>query len=284
MLPDWLNSIYLGIVEGLTEFIPVSSTAHLLIAQHFTHQRETDVFNLVIQAGAVLALVPLFWQKGVTLTKGALSGHRQSLDFLLKLFVAFAITGAVGIVIDKKGYKLTESLEPVAWALLIGGFIILGVEMYRKNQRLSDEITWILAIAFAVGQIIAVIFPGASRSGSTIMIAMILGMGRASATEFSFMLGVITMLAASAWKLLKELRTHSEHVVWMNVLIGTVVAFIVSLIVVRWLIQFVKGHTFNGFAIYRIAAGGLLLFYLSANPQAKHEEEAPVKPAQAAAH
>lgn len=282
-LPDWLNSIYLGIVEGITEFIPVSSTAHLLIAQYFTGQRETDVFNLVVQAGAVLALVPLFWQKGVTLGKGALSGHRPSFDFLVKLFVAFAITGVAGIIIDKRGYKLTESLEPVAWALLIGGFIILAVEMFRKNQRLSDEITWPLVAAFAVGQIIAAVFPGASRSGSTIMLAMIIGMSRPSATEFSFMLGMITMLAASAWKLLKEFRTHSEHVAsWSNVIIGTVVAFFVSLVVVRWLIHYVKGHSFNGFAIYRIVVGGLLFWYLWVHPEAKNataEDKAPTAPA-----
>jgi undecaprenyl-diphosphatase len=258
-MPDWLYAIIYGLVEGITEFIPVSSTGHLLITEKLLHHKEDDVFNIFIQSGAVLAIVPLFWKK----ISGMLFEFKKpaNFDWLIKLIVAFGITGAIGFVVDKKGFKLPEALQPVAWALLIGGIVIFVVEAISANRRLTNQVTWAQVIlAFGIGQIVAGMLPGASRSGTTIMVAMLMGLARPVATEFSFILGVPTLMAAGLFKLFKAYKAHELHLDnSAHLAIGTVVSAIVSFIVVRWLIHYVQRHTFNGFAIYRVLAGGALL-------------------------
>ena len=284
-MPDWLYAIINGLIEGITEFIPVSSTGHLLVGEKLMHHAESDLFNIVIQGGAVLAVVPLFWKQFCGMIFGL--GDPKNRDLAIKLFVAFALTCGVGFILDKKGYKLPEDVAPVAWALLIGGIIIFGVESLCKRRVLSERLTWPLVIIFFLGQIIAAVFPGASRSGSTIMLAMLFGMTRPAATEFTFLLGVPTLLAASAWKLLKALKEgglHNGEVVHLG--IGFVVAAVSSFIVVKWLIRYVQHHTFNGFAIYRILLGALLFGALAAGwieagpsaSKAKHAPAAAAKP------
>ena len=263
-MPDWLSIILLGLVEGLTEFIPVSSTGHLLIAQLWL-PRQSDLFNVVIQLGAVLALVPLFWKKLIAMTLGLHEKANRSL--LMKLIIAFAVTSAAYPVMKKLGIKLPETIEPVAWALLIGGIVMLIVEAWCKRRVLDNNVTHTLAVIFGIGQIIAMVFPGSSRSGSTIMLAMLFGLSRSASTEFTFLLGIPTMFAASGVKILEALHpkamagTAAVHQAenWPMVALGFVVAFITSFFVVRWLIGYVKNHTFNGFAIYRIVVA-LLLF------------------------
>ncbi len=261
MSTDWLAAAVFGIIEGLTEFIPVSSTGHLLLAQHWL-PRQSELFNVVIQSGAVIALLPLFSRRLRELTFGLREPENR--DLLLKLFVAFVITGVLGLLLKKAGLQFPDEIAPVAWATFLGGFVIIAIEAFVKNRPLKDEVTWLFAIAMGLGQVIAMAFPGASRSGTTIMLALLLGMGRPRATEFSFLLGIPTLLAAGAVEILGELRKAgpgASQEDWGALLLGTLVSAIVAFIVVKWLIRFVQSHTFLGFAYYRILFGGALLIY-----------------------
>ena len=254
--------VILGIVEGITEFIPVSSTGHLLIAEHLLKVSESDLFNIVIQCGAVIAVLPLFPQR---LYKFFFEWRqKETQDYLLKLLTAFVITGAAGFVIDKKGFKLPESAMPIAVALLVGGIAFLAVEFYLRGKKSSAEITWTVAIAVAIGQLIAGTCPGTSRSGATIVFCLLLGVSRPAATEFSFLVGIPTMLAAGAWKIFKTLH-HPDPLApkenWGLLLLASVVAAVVSFIAVKWLLRYVQTHTFNLFGWYRIAAA-IAVFWL----------------------
>jgi undecaprenyl-diphosphatase len=257
-MPEWVSVIILSIVEGLTEFIPVSSTGHMLIVSPLLH-RQTDLFYIVIQSGAVIAVIPLVWGR----IKKMLFDWREpeTRDFMFKLAAAFGITGVGGLMLEKMGYTLPEEVGPVAWALLLGGAVFIAVETWLKGKPLSNEITWTIAIAVGIGQLIAAIFPGASRSGTTIMLALVLGLNRPLATEFSFLVGIPTMLAAGGFKIFQSLRqvegAPAED--WGLVALGTIVSAIVSFIAVKWLLRFIQTHTFIGFGYYRIVVGLLLL-------------------------
>lgn len=268
-MPDWLAAILLGVVEGLTEFIPVSSTGHLLIVEDWMARRgiatpllgdavRKEAFTIIVQSAAALALVPLFWKK----ISGMLFHHRepQNRDLLMKLMTAFVITAGAGMVFKKLGLELDEGYVEVAWATLIGGFVIFAVEAWCKRRVMSDQLTWLIVLAFAVGQVIAMVFPGASRSGSTIMLALVLGLARPAATEFSFLLGVPTLLAAGGYEFLKLAKSGAlAGTPWGLFALGLAASGVSAFIVVRWLIRFVQGHTFNIFAWYRIALGAALL-------------------------
>lgn len=257
----WLLAAVLGLVEGLTEFIPVSSTGHLLIAEHWLGA-QSQLFNVVIQPAAALALIPIFWTK---LTRIALNlGEKSNRDLIAKLAVAFLITVAGGVVMKKMHVTLPKEIGPIAWATLIGGVVILAVEFLNRGEKKSSEVTWTIAIAFGIAQLIAIAFPGASRSGTTIMLAMLLGLARPAATEFSFLLGIPTLFAAGAKELLDAVK--EQHVVaidWASIGIGALASFVSAFIVVKWLIRFVQTHSFNGFAIYRLALGAGLLILAS---------------------
>jgi undecaprenyl-diphosphatase len=260
-MATWLVVLILGFIEGLTEFIPVSSTAHLLIAEQWL-PRQSDLFNVVIQGGAVLAVLPLFKDR---LKMLAHLNERASQTFLAKIIVAFFITGVGGFIMKKKGFKLPEAVEPVAWALLIGGVLFIAVELLLRGRRTTDHISWAVAIVVGFAQLIAAGFPGSSRSGSTILLALVLGVARPAATEFSFLVGIPTMLAATAYMLFEAFHHPAEggvHEDWAMLGLGTVVAAIVSFIAVKWLLHFVQSHTFIGFGIYRIILGGLLLAWV----------------------
>jgi undecaprenyl-diphosphatase len=263
-MPIWIAILILGIIEGITEFLPISSTGHLLIAECWL-PHQSDLFNVVIQAGAVLAVLPLFpdrlhqfffkWREKATQ------------DYLLKILVAFGITGIGGFLMEKKHFKLPEELAPIAWALLIGGIGFVVVETWLRGRSHKSEITWSIVIAVGLGQLVAAFFPGTSRSGSTILFALILGLNRVAATEFTFLVGIPTMLAASGLKIFKALHhppagTPPEN--WSMVALGFVVAAIVSFIAVKWLLRYVQTHTFILFGWYRIGLaagiGALLLF------------------------
>ena len=262
-MPDWAINLILGIVEGITEFIPVSSTGHLLVAEKLLHVEKSDLYNIVIQCGAVLAVLPLFPHR---LYQFVFEWRdRKTQSYLLKILVAFGITGAAGLVLDKHGFKLQENPLPIATALLAGGLAFLIVEFFLRGKKLGAEITWTIAIAVAVGQLLAAIFPGTSRSGATIVLCLLLGLNRSAATEFSFLVGIPTMLAAGGWKILKELR-HADPSApkedWGAVLLATVVAAIVSFIAVKWLLRYIQTHTFNLFGWYRIALALVIFIFL----------------------
>jgi undecaprenyl-diphosphatase len=259
-MPDWLAAVLLGIIEGITEFIPVSSTGHLLVAQRWI-PRQTDLFNIVIQCGAVIAVLPLFPDR----LKQFIFRWREPAvrDYLLKIFVAFAITAAVGLVLDRLGFKLPETPVPVAWALLIGGVAFIYVERFMRGRKFREEITWGIAIAVAFGQLVAAIYPGTSRSGATILFCLMLGLNRPLATEFSFLVGIPTMLAAGGWKIVKALRQPADAPPenWGMLALGAIVAAFVSFLAVKWLLRYVQTHTFVAFGWYRIALA-LVIFAL----------------------
>jgi undecaprenyl-diphosphatase len=258
-VPDWLVMTILGIVEGITEFIPVSSTGHLLLVEHWL-PRQSDLFNVVIQCGAVIAVLPLFPERlRQLLTVGRDAAARE---FALKVLAAFVITGAGGLVLEKLGFKLPEKPLPVALALIIGGVLFVVVEQWLKRRTASEQLTWAAVVAVGAAQLVAAVFPGTSRSGATILIMLALGLSRAAATEFSFLVGIPTMLAAGGLKILKALHhppTDAAPENWPLLLLATGVSAAVSFLVVRWLLRFVRTHTFIGFGWYRIVAGAMLL-------------------------
>jgi undecaprenyl-diphosphatase len=272
-MPDWLVVIVLGVVEGITEFLPVSSTGHLLITESLlkaTHSLSAshwlvaasahkDLFNVVIQAGAVLAVIPLFHQRFHQLIFRWREKTTQ--DYTAKLLLAFVLTGVIGFILEKKGYRLTDSLARVAWALLIGGIGFVAIEAWLRSKKLNDQVTWTIAVAVGLGQVVAMVFPGASRSGTTILLCLLLGLARPAATEFCFIVGIPTMLAASGLKIFKALHhpppgTVPEH--WGAVMLGFIVSGIVSFIAVKWLLGYVQTHTFTVFGWYRIGLAVLI--------------------------
>jgi len=262
-MPDWIAVLLLGIVEGITEFLPVSSTGHLLIAEHLFRISQSDLFNVVIQSGAVIAVLPLFPER---LRQFAFQWREKATqEYAAKLIFACALTGGPGFILEKKGFKLPEQLAPVAWALLIGGIGFVVVEAWLRGKTLKNEVTWTMAFAVGLGQLVAAVFPGASRSGTTILACLLLGLARPAAIEFCFLVGIPTMLAASGLKIFKALHHPSpgappEH--WGMVLLGFVVSAIVSFIAVKWLLRYVQTHTFTAFGWYRIALALVIFFVL----------------------
>lgn len=257
-MPEWIAVILLGIIEGITEFIPVSSTGHLLIAERWL-PHQSDLFNIVIQCGAVIAVLPLFPDR----LKQFVFRWRDpaTQNYLFKIFVAFGITGAGGLVLEKNGFTLPEELMPVAVALIVGGVMFIAIERWLRGRTLRDEITWGVVLAVGLGQLIAAVFPGTSRSGATIIMALLLGLNRPLATEFSFLVGIPTMLAAGGLKIFKALAKSSDAPSedWGLVILGAVVAAVVSFVAVKWLLRYVQTHTFVAFGWYRIALGIALL-------------------------
>ena len=254
-MPEWIKVAFLGIIEGVTEFLPVSSTGHLLIAEKWLGHR-SDLFNVVIQCGAVLAVLVAFSGRMRDLALGL--GNRENRDYLLKLGVAFLITAMGGLILKKVGFKLPETAAPVAWATLVGGILILVIEALLKDKPLKADVTWLIAIAAGFAQLLAAVFPGTSRSGATILIALGLGLQRRAATEFSFLLGIPTLLAAGALQIYSAQR-DGITVDWGLVLIGALTAAITAFIAVRWLLRYVQSHTFKAFGWYRIALGIAIL-------------------------
>lgn len=262
-MPEWIAVVLLGIVEGITEFLPVSSTGHLLLAEHLRWlPRQTDLFNIVIQCGAVLAVLPLFPER---LRQFAFQWREKATqDYALKILCAFVITGIGGLILEKKGFKLPEELAPVAGALLLGGIGFVAVELWLRGKTRASEVTWLIAVAVGVGQLVAAVFPGASRSGTTILACLLLGLARPAATEFSFLVGIPTMVAAGGLKIFKALHhpaPGASQENWSLVLLGTVVAAAVSFVAVKWLLGYVRTHTFTAFGWYRIALA-LVVFAL----------------------
>jgi undecaprenyl-diphosphatase len=288
-LPEWLAIVILGIIEGVTEFLPISSTGHLLIPQNLGWlPRQTDLFDVVIQSGAVVAVLAVFSQRIQHFARTLRQPDTR--DYLFKLFSAFCITAAGGLLIKKLGIELPHNVAPVAWATFIGAFVIFGCEWWKKNQQGIQQVTWSVVIAVGLAQLLAAVFPGTSRSGASILAAMAIGMARPAATEFSFLLGVPTLMAAGAYKILSAIKDgEAANENWSMIALGTLVSAISAFIVVRWLIHFVQSHTFNGFAWYRLLLGGALLFYVyfgsTSHPPAEHSHRRipPTEPLLAAA-
>ena len=260
-MPDWLQVILLGVIEGITEFLPISSTGHLLLAEKWIGERP-EHFTIFIQSGAVLAVLAVFRERVVELMEKWREMETQ--DYLKKLGFSFVLTGLGGLALKKMGWELPNESTPIAWALLIGGVMFVAFELHHRKKPTKTEtkkpipdITWTIAIAFGVAQLIAMVFPGASRSGTTILIGLILGMHRREAVEFSFLLGVPTLLAAGGYELASALKEDAAAVQaeWQMLLLGTLVSAVTAFLAVKWLLGYLQKYSFMAFGWYRIAIG-----------------------------
>ncbi|WP_454859414.1 undecaprenyl-diphosphate phosphatase [Rhizobium binxianense] len=258
-MPDIVNVILLGVIEGITEFLPISSTGHLLIAEHWLGQR-SDLFNIVIQAGAMIAVTLVYRARLLQLFFQLQKPESRS--YSLKLILAFVITAVLGLVAKKLGFRLPETLTPIAWALIIGGFWILAAEWWASRQQPRTEITLFGALVVGIAQVVAGVFPGTSRSGATIFAAMFAGTtDRAAATEFAFLVGIPTMFAASAYEFYDQSKHGLGDENWGMLALAFIVSTFIAFIAVKWLLRFIRSHSFTVFAYYRIAFGALLLAY-----------------------
>lgn len=264
-----VTAILLGIVEGLTEFIPVSSTGHLILASElFGYDAgQWAMFNVVIQLGAILAVVVQYWRTFWAVGTGILRLEAISLRFVRNLLIAFLPSAVLGLALKDYIDILLGSPVVVGWALLIGGIAILAIERVVKPGPPSGIGQMPARQALGVGlfQCIAMV-PGVSRSGATIMGALVMGIERRTAAEFSFFLAIPTMLGATTLELLDkghELTRGTGPVGWSEIAIGFAVSFVVALAVIRLFVAYVSRAGFTPFAWYRIAAGLLAIGLLS---------------------
>jgi len=259
-MPELIRVVLLGLIEGITEFLPVSSTGHLLVAEHWLGAR-SDTFNVVIQAGAILAVMLIYRQRLWQLATGL--RDPQNRDYAAKLAVAFLITAVLGFVVTKLGFKLPERITPVAWAFVIGGVWMIAAEHFAAKRPDNAKVSWLVAILVGLAQRVAAIFPGTSRSAATIFSAMLAGTSsRPAATEFAFLVGIPTMFAASGYELLKAVKAGDVHEDWTALVIAFVVSTITAFVAVKWLIGYIRSHHFTPFALYRIVLGALLLLFM----------------------
>lgn len=261
---DWLSAVLLGVIEGLTEFLPISSTGHLLIAQEWLGRR-SDLFNVAIQAGAILAVCLVYRARLLTLATGF--RERENFDFILKVGVAFLITAVLGLTAKQLGAELPETVLPIAIALIAGGLVIFAVEAWVKKQPSREAVTWGVVIAVGIAQVVAGSFPGTSRSAAAIFAAMLAGLTmRPKAAEFAFMVGIPTMFAATGYELLKVLKDDAASAAepWGQLALAFAVAAGTGFMAVRWLLGFIGNHSFVPFAWYRLALGAFLLVYFAA--------------------
>jgi len=249
---EWFDALILGVVEGITEFLPVSSTGHLILASKLMGIEQTDfhkTFEVVIQLGSILAVIFAFKEKIF-----------HSIELWKRLIVGFLPTAVLGFTL----YKIIKSLftsETVAYMLVIGGVIFIVVELFykEKEHHVADveKVSYKQAFLIGLFQSLAMV-PGTSRSGATIIGGMLIGLKRQTATEFSFLLAVPTMLAATAYDILKH-YSEFDFSQAQALGIGFITAFIVALVIIKWFLSFVKKHSFIPFGIYRIIVGLIFL-------------------------
>lgn len=249
------EAIVLGIIEGLTEFLPISSTGHMIIGTAILGIQPDDfvkMFTVNIQFGAILSVVVLYWKK-----------FFQSLDFYYKLIIAFIPAAIFGVLLDKYIDELLGSVEAVALALLLGGIVLLFIDKYFKANEKEGEknISYLSALKIGLFQVISMI-PGVSRSGATIVGGLSQKLNRKQAAEFSFFLAVPTMAAATCYKLLKNYTLIDSSNIKL-LLIGNAVAFIVAMIAIKAFIGILNKYGFRWFGIYRIIIGAVLIILLA---------------------
>ena len=255
-----LHALILGIVEGVTEFLPISSTGHLILAGDLLHfnDEKGKLFEIVIQSGAILAVC---WEYRVRIMRviAGLSSDPVAQRFALNLFVAFLPAAVLGLLFSKVIKAHLFQAVPVAMAFIIGGFIILWAERREHRIRVNEveDLTLMDAFKLGLAQAFALI-PGTSRSGATIIGGLLFGLSRKAATEFSFFLAIPTLLAATGYELYKEraLLSADDLGMWAE---GFVAAFISAFLCVRWLLRYIASHDFSIFAWYRIAFGVVVL-------------------------
>ena len=257
-----LQVILLGIIEGITEFLPISSTGHLLIAERLGLGARSELFNIVIQAGAILAITVIYRERLWQLLVGLRDAETR--DYGTKLLVAFLITAALGMVLAKLGAELPETVGPVAWALIIGGIWMMLAERLAARSSGETRVGWLAAVVVGLAQIVAGVFPGTSRSAATIFAAMLCGTSdRKAAAEFSFLVGIPTMYAASGYALLKQSKHGFGTESFGDMAVAFIVSTVTAFIAVKWLMRYIQTHRFTAFAVYRIVLGVALLLLVS---------------------
>ncbi len=260
---EFLSAIFMGVVEGLTEFLPVSSTGHLILFGDLLHFEGPPghVFEVVIQFGAILAVVALYWRKFLNILLHLREADAQ--HFVRNLLLAFLPAVVIGALVHDAIKAALFNATVVAIALIVGGIAILVIERVKPIARIhsTEAMGWKTALAIGFMQCMAMI-PGVSRSGATIMGALMVGVDRKTAAEFSFFLAVPTMFAASVYDLYKG-GVGMDGAGLELIAIGFVVSFLVALFVVRWLVRFVQTHGFGLFAWYRIVLGTVILTLLA---------------------
>ncbi|WJY19398.1 undecaprenyl-diphosphate phosphatase [Alteriqipengyuania flavescens] len=264
-----LTAILLGIVEGLTEFVPVSSTGHLILASELFgyDAAQWAMFNVVIQLGAILAVVYQYWTTFWNAGMGVLKLESEGLRFARNIILAFVPSAILGLALKDYIDIMLGSPSIVAWALIIGGIAILGIEKVanpRGDTKVAD-LPMKQVIGVGLAQCLAMV-PGVSRSGATIMGALAMGINRKTAAEFSFFLAVPTMIGATTLELIQkgdELTAGTMTVGWYEIAIGFAVSFVVALVVIRAFVAYVSKHGFAPFAWYRIVIGAAAVAWLA---------------------
>jgi undecaprenyl-diphosphatase len=256
-----VKAAIMGIVEGLTEFLPVSSTGHLILTGALLHfdDEKAKVFDIAIQTGAILAVIIVYWQK-IRDTIVKLPSDREAQRFALNVLVAFIPAVILGLAFGKVIKDHLFNAWTVATTFILGGFIILWAEgRHHPAVRIStiEEMRWTDALKLGLAQCLALV-PGTSRSGATIIGGMLLGLSRQAATEFSFFLAIPTLIGAGVYSLYKERASLGSGDVPMF-LVGFVFSFLAAWVCVRWLLRYISTHKFTPFAWYRIAFGLLVL-------------------------
>lgn len=267
-----LKAILFGVVEGITEWLPISSTGHMILLDEFVKLNVSkeflDLFLVVIQLGAILAVVVIYWNKLIPLsTKHGLHISRRKCKMWVKIIVASIPAGVVGILWDDVFTKYFYNYQTVAIMLILVGVVFIIIERSNKNKIAKidsiDDISYGQAFLIGVFQMIAAIFPGTSRSGSTIVGSLMLGISRTAAAEFTFFLAVPAMFGGSAIKILKYSGGFNSAEVAL-LAIGMIVAFVLSIIAIKFLISYIKKHDFKVFGWYRIILGIAVIGYFLA--------------------
>ncbi|MBS1233484.1 MAG: UDP-diphosphatase [Bacteroidetes bacterium] len=256
---SWLEALIIAIVEGITEFLPISSTGHMILTKEILHMQNSEFINLFIvniQFGAILSVVVLYWKR-----------FFKSLGFYYKLFVAVIPAGILGLLAGEYIDQLFEKAFIVACSLILGGIVLLFVDKWFTKADENQEITYPKAFMIGLFQVIAMI-PGISRSAATIIGGMTQKLTRKNAAEFSFFLAVPTMFAASAYKLYKNYDALSIDNVGI-LLFGNAVAFVVALIAIRSFIQFLTKNGFRVFGWYRIGVGLVIILLIAAGKMSR---------------
>lgn len=263
-MSDLLTVVLLGIVEGLTEFIPVSSTGHLVLAGALLGFKDGSggAFDIVIQLGAILAVIVLYWRRFLDVAIGLFGWNKGPVAFTRNILLGFLPSAAIGALAYKAIKVMLETPAIVAWALILGGIAILTIERMTKTVATEsvEGMSWKTALGIGFIQCLSMI-PGVSRSGATIMGALVLGVERKTAAEFSFFVAVPTMMGASSLALYKEGAALAAADI-SNIAIGFAISFIVAALVIKGFMAIVTRYGFAPFAWYRIAAGIIALIWL----------------------
>lgn len=279
---NWLDALILGIIEGATEYLPVSSTAHLLVAQRLLgipQDTAADAFAICIQGGAILAVLGLYYRRVKLIFAGIFKGDKEGRELIWQLVLAFLPAAVIGLLMKDWIHAHLFSVKTIAWAWFLGGLLILLIERGKKNRQKAKSapaeasptrdviaMSWKQALGIGLIQCVAMC-PGVSRSLATILGGRLVGLGLGAAIEFSFLLGVITLGAATAYDGYKHGAEMLQVYGWLPLLVGLLSAWLSAVIAVKWMVMFLNKHSMSIFGWYRIACAAALLILIASGYQ-----------------